>query len=88
MLSCSHHEELLPIFGQSFFQLYLTRIRFSADEQHFADAFGVADKFYDHNVSLMKRLKRFFADGAAFEAERSKGVDDEHQAEHYNSRAR
>lgn len=88
ILNCSHEEELLPIYGQNFFLLYLTRIRYTVDEQHFADVFGVADKFYDHNQSLMKRLKKFFADGAAFETERSKDVDDEQQIEFYNSRAR
>lgn len=88
ILSCSHEEEVLPIFGQNFFQLYLTRIRYSSDEQHFANAFGVAEKFYDHNLSLMKRLKKFFADCAAFETERLKEVDGEQQIEFYSSRAR
>lgn len=54
-----HH--MLPIVAQRFFQLYLARVPLVADEQRHASVFGVADKFYEHNVSLMKRLKRLFS---------------------------
>lgn len=58
---CPCHHHLLPILCQRFFYLYLARIPCTPDEQRFADTFGVADKFYDANVALMKRLKKHFA---------------------------
>lgn len=52
---------MLPILCQRFFQLYLARIPCTPDEQRFVDTFGVADKFYEANVTLMKKLKKYFA---------------------------
>lgn len=73
---------------QTFFHLYLTRVRFSADEARFTDVHGVADKFYDSNVGLMKKFKKFLADAAKFEKERAEKADDEHLTEFYNARSK
>lgn len=74
ILSCAYTEPVLPILCQLFFRLYLTRIRYTSDEMRFNDWHGVADKFYEHNVSMMKKLKRYFVDGAKYKSDRD---DDE-----------
>lgn len=50
--------ELLPIIAQSFFTLYLARIPLSLDEERHFITYGVADKFYEGNIGIMKKLKR------------------------------
>lgn len=88
IIGFSYQEELLPIFCQYFFRLYLTRVQFTVDEARFTEVYGVADKFYDHNISLMKKLKKFFIDGAKFEKERSVKSENEHLSDIYSARAR
>lgn len=88
ILTLPQHEELLPIFCQKFFHLYLTRIRFTADEERFTDVYGVADKFYDANIPLMKKLKKFFVDGAKFEKERSIKSDEQNLSDFFSARSR
>lgn len=88
ILNFPYHEELLPIFCQNFFHLYLTRIRFTTDEARFSDVYGVADKFYEHNIPLMKKLKNFFNDAAKFEKERSIKSEDERLSDFYSARSR
>lgn len=88
ILSLPPHEELLPIFCQKFFHIYLTRIRFTADEERFTDIYGVADKLYDTNISLMKKLKKFFIDCAKFEKERSMKNEDQNMSDFYMARSR
>lgn len=88
ILSLPPQEELLPIFCQHFFNLYLTRIRFTADEEHFTNVYGVADKLYDTNISLMKKLKKFFVDCAKFEKERSMKSEDQNLSDFYSARSR
>lgn len=61
IVTCAPDHRLLPVVCQRFFQLYLGRVPMADDEKRFAGAFGVADKFYEHNVALMKRLKKHFA---------------------------
>lgn len=81
-------EQLLPIFCQQFFYFYLTRIRYTVDEQRFTDVYGVADKFYDFNIPLMKKLKKFFIDCAKFEKERSIKAEDQNVSDFYSARSR
>lgn len=88
ILSLPPHEELLPIFCQKFFYLYLTRIRFTADEERFTDTYGVADKLYDTNISLMKKLKKFFIDCAKCEKERSMKTEDQNVSDFYMARSK
>lgn len=64
------------------------RIRFTADEERFTDVYGVADKFYDANIPLMKKLKKLFIDLAKFEKERSIKSEDSNLSEFYNCRSR
>uniref|UniRef100_A0A1A9W6G3 Ectopic P granules protein 5 homolog n=1 Tax=Glossina brevipalpis TaxID=37001 RepID=A0A1A9W6G3_9MUSC len=48
---------LFPIINQKFFELYLSRLPSHYDIHSFQQAYGVADKFYEFNVPLMKKLK-------------------------------
>lgn len=88
ILSCSYDEPVLPIYCQLFFHLYLTRIRFAPDEVRFNDMHGVADKFYEHNVSLMKKLKRFLVDATKHSHDRSAEATDELQTQFLSARSR
>lgn len=88
ILSLPPHLELLPIFCQNFFHLYLTRIRFTTDEERFTDTYGVADKLYDTNISLMKKLKKLFVDCAKYEKERSMNSEDQNMSDFYMARSR
>lgn len=88
ILTCSYDQPLLPIFCQKFFYLYLTRIRFHADEEQYTDAYGVSDKFYEHNVALMKKLKRFWIEAEKNDRDLASKASDEHESQFYSSRAR
>ncbi|XP_030371319.1 ectopic P granules protein 5 homolog [Scaptodrosophila lebanonensis] len=48
---------LFPIINQKFFELFLWRVPIDSEAHSFIHNFGVSDKFYDHNISLMKRIK-------------------------------
>lgn len=48
---------LFPIFCQKFFELYLWRVPAECDAQQLNQNYGVAEKFYEHNVTLMKSIK-------------------------------
>lgn len=80
MLASRSDHELLPIVAQRFFQLYLARVPLVDDEQRHASVFGVADKFYEHNVGLMKRLKRHLAQAEADRKSAGLTCDDEAMA--------
>lgn len=67
ILTCSLDHPTLPILGQIYFHLYLTRVQMAPDEARFCDTFGVADKFYEQNAPLMSKLKRVFNDAAKHE---------------------
>lgn len=58
---CPAEHYLLPLFCQRFFELYLARVKLTDDEARYSATNGVADRFYEHNVTLMKRLKKFFS---------------------------
>uniref|UniRef100_A0A1A9VTB9 Uncharacterized protein n=1 Tax=Glossina austeni TaxID=7395 RepID=A0A1A9VTB9_GLOAU len=68
---------LFPIINQKFFELYLSRVPADYDEHSFQQTYGVADKFYDFNVSLMKKLTNNLKAAAIFyESEATKHRDD------------
>ncbi|XP_017140447.2 ectopic P granules protein 5 homolog [Drosophila miranda] len=46
-----------PIVCQKFFELYLWRVPSEGQTLNFSHNFGVSDKFYEHNVPLMKSIK-------------------------------
>ncbi|XP_034665712.1 ectopic P granules protein 5 homolog [Drosophila subobscura] len=48
---------LFPIVCQKFFELYLWRVPSEGESLNFSHNFGVSDKFYEHNVPLMKTIK-------------------------------
>lgn len=64
------------------------RIRLTSDEARFTDVYGVADKFYENNVPLMKKLKKFFVDAAKFEKERATKSENQNQTDIFNQRSR
>lgn len=88
ILTCAYDESALPILCQKFFNLYLARVPLSADEQRFADIHGVADKFYECNISLMKKLKRFFVDGMKFERELAEKSEENIEKELHSARSK
>ncbi|XP_037885384.1 ectopic P granules protein 5 homolog isoform X1 [Glossina fuscipes] len=68
---------LYPIINQKFFELYLSRVPTHYDEHSFQQTHGIADKFYDFNVSLMKKLKNNLEAAEKFyETEATKHRDD------------
>lgn len=88
ILSCTFDEPVMPILCQLFFHLYLTRIRYTSDEMRFNDLYGVADKFYEHNVPLMKKFKRYLVDAAKHDHDRSSKATGEVQAQFLSARSR
>ncbi|XP_065371725.1 ectopic P granules protein 5 homolog isoform X2 [Calliphora vicina] len=48
---------LFAIINQKFFELYLSRIPTHYDDHSFQQIFGVSDKFYDFNITIMKKIK-------------------------------
>ncbi|XP_034112376.2 ectopic P granules protein 5 homolog [Drosophila albomicans] len=48
---------LFPIVCQKFFELYLWRVPVECDVRITNENMGVAEKFYEHNVPLMKTIK-------------------------------
>jgi len=48
---------LFPIVCQKFFELYLWRVPVECDVRNIDQNMGVAEKFYEHNVTLMKTIK-------------------------------
>ncbi|XP_055848760.1 ectopic P granules protein 5 homolog isoform X2 [Episyrphus balteatus] len=47
----------LPLLVQQFFVLFLARVPLHPDEERFQCTYGVSDKLYEFNVSLMKKIK-------------------------------
>ena len=84
--SCDHH--LFPILWQKFFKLYLARVQFSDDVGHFAETHGVAVKFFEQNVSLMKKMKALLVEAETFEKARITKTEDEVLSQFYKSRSR
>lgn len=56
---------LFPVICQQFFSLYMARVPGNISQ----DEFGVQDKFYDADVSLMKKLKKIFIDSEALHSD-------------------
>lgn len=55
---CSSSHFLYPILCQQFFFIYLSRIPVNKDDHVFYEAYGVTDKMYAGDISLMKKLKK------------------------------
>uniref|UniRef100_A0A336MQE8 CSON004001 protein n=1 Tax=Culicoides sonorensis TaxID=179676 RepID=A0A336MQE8_CULSO len=63
---------LFPIICQQFFCLYLARIPIAdAMDQRFYEVFGVSDKIYDSNTTLMKKIKKKLQDAVEYHTENS-----------------
>lgn len=86
ILTCTTFDHpILPILCQKFFHLYLSRVPLNPDEKRYADTFGVADKFYESNFSVMKRLKKFLIDGEKWYKDTSLQEANEAVSFFYNS---
>ncbi|XP_017104957.2 ectopic P granules protein 5 homolog [Drosophila bipectinata] len=57
LASMESNHALFPIVCQKFFELYLWRVPTENESLNFSQNFGVSDKFYEHNVPLMKSIK-------------------------------
>lgn len=88
IINCSYNTPLLPIFCQRFFTLYLTRVRMTADEARDTEVYGVSDKFFEHNVPLFKKLKKFLIDAEKTDTEMSLIEEDEIQKQFLTERAK
>ncbi|XP_039453437.1 ectopic P granules protein 5 homolog isoform X1 [Culex pipiens pallens] len=82
--SCSIKTYMYPIVCQLFFTVYLSRIPFGPDEERFASCFGVADRFYEHNVGTMKRIKKQLYEAECYYNAESVSETDERQLSFYN----
>lgn len=60
----------------------------TADEAQFAEIFGVSDRFYDYNVPLFKKLKKFLAGAEQHDKEHSVKEEDEMLKQFFDARAR
>lgn len=76
IVTCSFDHPILPILCQRFFLLYLARVQMSYEDARFSDVFGVSDKFYEQNVTLMMKMKRFFNDVSKHEQLLAQEADD------------
>lgn len=69
---------LFPIINQKFFELYLARIPIHYDEHSFQQVYGVSDKFYDFNVTLIEKIKtQLKAAETLYESEAKKHAQEE-----------
>ncbi|ALC46612.1 CG14299 [Drosophila busckii] len=72
---------LFPIVCQKFFELYLWRVPIDGAQSNFSQSQGVANKFYEHNVSLMKTIKSQMKSAEVYyDAIGKKRADDESAA--------
>ncbi|KAM7362755.1 ectopic P-granules autophagy protein 5 [Cochliomyia hominivorax] len=80
---------LFPIINQKFFELYLARIPPHYDEHSFQQVHGVSDKFYDFNVTVMKKIKnQLKAAETLYESEAKKHAQDDGLSYCYRSCAK
>ncbi|XP_055908978.1 ectopic P granules protein 5 homolog isoform X2 [Eupeodes corollae] len=72
-----------PLLVQQFFVLFLARVPFDPDEERFQYTFGVSDKLYEFNVTLMKKIKTNLKAAESLYLE--KVVEDKEMAYFYNN---
>ncbi|XP_058444577.1 ectopic P granules protein 5 homolog [Malaya genurostris] len=82
--SCSIKNYMYPIVCQLFFTIYLSRIPLAQDEERFAHLFGIADRFYEQNVGLMKRIKKQLYEAECYYNAASVSETEERQLSFYN----
>lgn len=74
--TCNVDNPLFPIMCQQFFTLYLARIPIAPDDQRFYEVFGVADKFYEANITQIKKIKKKLQDAVDYHSEKSLNESD------------
>ncbi|XP_065083326.1 ectopic P granules protein 5 homolog isoform X2 [Ochlerotatus camptorhynchus] len=82
--NCTIKNFMYPIVCQLFFTIYLSRIPLAQDEERFANCFGVADRLYEYNLGLMKRIKKQLYDAECYYNSTSVSETDERQRSFYN----
>ncbi|XP_017037889.1 ectopic P granules protein 5 homolog [Drosophila kikkawai] len=86
LASMDSNHALFPIVCQKFFELYLWRVPTENESLNFSHNFGVADKFYEHNVPLMKSIKSQLKSAEAYySALATKSASDEAMGHFYRS---
>lgn len=85
IITCSHSHPLLPVICQKFFYLYHSRVPLNRDEQLITDQYGVAQKLYEQNISLMKKLKSFLIETENYYNETALKSDDDALSQFYAS---
>lgn len=75
---------LFPVICQQFFSLYMARVPGEISE----DDFGVQDKFYDSDISMMKKLKIIFTDSRKLHYDLSKRLMNEGKAQFHSACAK
>ncbi|XP_055633796.1 ectopic P granules protein 5 homolog isoform X2 [Toxorhynchites rutilus septentrionalis] len=86
--NCSIKHYMYPIVCQLFFTIYLSRVPMAHDEERFAHCYAVADRFYEYNVGLMKRIKKQLYDADCYYSAASIGETNERQLSLSNHCAR
>ncbi|XP_055529929.1 ectopic P granules protein 5 homolog [Wyeomyia smithii] len=81
---CSVKAYMYPIVCQLFFIVYLSRVPLGQDEERFATIFGISDRFYEYNVTLMKRIKKQLYEAECYYNAASVSESEERQLSFYN----
>lgn len=86
LASMDSNHALFPIVCQKFFELYLWRVPTENESLNFSHNFGVSDKFYEHNVPLMKSIKSQLKSAETYySALATKSASDDAMAHFYRS---
>ncbi|XP_052836525.1 ectopic P granules protein 5 homolog [Drosophila gunungcola] len=86
LASMESNHALFPIVCQKFFELYLWRVPTENESLNFSHNFGVSDKFYEHNVPLMKSIKSQLKSAESYySALATKSASDDAMAHFYRS---
>ncbi|XP_017041076.1 LOW QUALITY PROTEIN: ectopic P granules protein 5 homolog [Drosophila ficusphila] len=86
LASMDSNHALFPIVCQKFFELYLWRVPTETESLNFSHNFGVSDKFYEHNVPLMKSIKSQLKSAESYySALATKSASDDVMAHFYRS---
>ncbi|XP_016985100.2 ectopic P granules protein 5 homolog [Drosophila rhopaloa] len=86
LASMESNHALFPIVCQKFFELYLWRVPTENESLNFSHNFGVSDRFYEHNVPLMKSIKSQLKSAESYySALATKSASDDAMAHFYRS---
>lgn len=58
------------------------------DEARFSEVYGVSDKFFEYNMPLFKKLKKFLVEAEKHDKNRSLKEEDEIKSQFFANRAK